>query len=817
MAALPSQQTTKKLSQQLLSKCDSGSGLVRLRSKKKNKPAAALIWSVLANRLAGEMCSTLFSNEVCECLLNNIENDPDMTCKVFSIIALEKFSLTGPCKARILQTNIRQLLVETANLPIDASIQSQEEISGILQAKFCAEWSIRNIFRDMPEGGESIDSVNAQGPGDLTPAAAETGLEPKGDDDAKLSELKPTNVNVMLNTLDATRHWKISEDGLTIRNDGTTFESIRATACVTQGKWLYEVTLVTAGIMQLGWATVHCHFSPEDGTGIGDDIFGFAYDGCRNLIWADGESESYGGTESWKPGDVLGVYLDVDNAKVECFINGQSLGVISPFEKDHFAIQAKSGFFPALSCTSFQQATVNFGATPFKYPPSLPWRNLNDYGTISLETRRAIVRPRNDSVYGRIQVDPLTGIRLPSMPEGEAEIDYSLLCTICCDHTATVTLQPCGHDGLCVECAYSLDMCPLCRSKIFQRQMFQNNDSEDASSSSGLGISGIASDASSANTSLPGLSTSTSTSTWSAEYCGPPQPSPLESNPVKANPDTLSSTAAAAAVVAATANIRSNSSESLTTRRRNTLAASSPSSRVALEIDCLSDPFSPPSTAYFSFLNRPRTQRSQLNNPVDMDSVDPLELPIRRSRFSQPIPLPVQHEIENGVEGATAESRLGLGLNMDMMSSNDYTTESTMDIEDSDVEDSNGMDVVLVEEGREASDSEVMEHSVMDFPDGHSIHSRRSSIQVVSLPHMSGGGPVPSSSTSTSIATAAALNTALSNIGSTSSSSNSIMSNASGLPPVPTTSGMGMGVGSGTGTSRFNGRRASVPCNRLEM
>lgn len=72
--------------------------------------------------------------------------------------------------------------------------------------------------------------------------------------------------------------------------------------------------------------------------------------------------------------------------------------------------------------------------------------------------RVAIVRPRSDSVYGRIQLDPLTGMRLPPMPEEEDEIDYSLLCTICCDHTATVTLQPCGHDGLCVECAYSLDM-----------------------------------------------------------------------------------------------------------------------------------------------------------------------------------------------------------------------------------------------------------------------------------------------------------------------------------------------------------------------
>lgn len=83
------------------------------------------------------------------------------------------------------------------------------------------------------------------------------------------------NINVMLNTLDATTHWKIAEDGLSIRNDGSTFESIRATKSVSQGKWYYEVTLVTAGIMQIGWASVHCQFSPDDATGVGDDIVSF--------------------------------------------------------------------------------------------------------------------------------------------------------------------------------------------------------------------------------------------------------------------------------------------------------------------------------------------------------------------------------------------------------------------------------------------------------------------------------------------------------------------------------------------------------------
>ncbi|KAG0248097.1 RING finger and SPRY domain-containing protein 1 [Mortierella polycephala] len=810
MAALPSHQTTRRMSQQLLSKCDPG-GLARLRSsKRKSRSAAALIWSMLANRLAGEMSAALFSDAVCECLLSNIENDADMLCKVFSIIALEKFSLTGPCKTRIMQTPIRRLLRATANMST-FGLTDQEELAGVLQAKFCAEWSLRNIFRDAAE--DTTDTADTHPSRDQSPSITQTENDmcareslTSANGAKKATGSKTSNINVMLNTLDATRHWKISEDGLTIRNDGSMFESIRATQSVTCGKWFYEVTLVTAGIMQLGWATTHCQFSPEEGTGIGDDIFGFAYDGCRRSIWADGESESYGDLEAWRPGDILGFYLDVDNAIMECFINGKSLGSISPIQKDHFSIQAISGYYPAFSFTSFQQATVNFGATPFKYPPALPWRNLNDIGAIDVETRSAITRPRSDSIYGRIQLDPLTGVRLPSMPEEDGEIDYSLLCTICCDHTATVTLQPCGHDGLCVECAYSLDMCPLCRSRIFQRQMISNttNESKDVLAASGLCISGLSSDASSGIVSIPGLSTSsTVTSTWSAEYCGPSGSSLSSRDSTLTNlyrhHDTV-------AVAVAAIGGHSPSTESLS-RRRNTLAATS---RISLDSN-LEDPFSPPSTAYFTFLNRPaRAQHSHLN-PMEVDSVDPLEQPSRRES-SAGLPHP-HHPPADSPSSAVVTGDAAFAVPGQHGSSSwDALERFEQAVVDLDAEDPDEADVVLIEEGREASDTEVMEQSTLDFPEGHSIHSRRSSVQVSGSIGTGVGMPLPLPI-------------------SVGRNSNSSLSSPS--VPVPVTGGAppgmldfaNMGVsplgacpGVATGTStRFGGRRASMPCNRLEM
>lgn len=123
-------------------------------------------------------------------------------------------------------------------------------------------------------------SQDGSQPGDQSPSISQTendmsareSLSPTEGGSKRVSDSRSSNVKVILNTLDATRHWKISEDGLTIRNDGSTFESIRATKSVTCGKWFYEVTLTTAGIMQLGWATAHGQFSPEDGTGVGDDL-----------------------------------------------------------------------------------------------------------------------------------------------------------------------------------------------------------------------------------------------------------------------------------------------------------------------------------------------------------------------------------------------------------------------------------------------------------------------------------------------------------------------------------------------------------------
>ena len=44
------------------------------------------------------------------------------------------------------------------------------------------------------------------------------------------------------------------------RCDASSFESVRSTFQVDSGIWYYEVMIITAGVMQIGWATKDSSF-----------------------------------------------------------------------------------------------------------------------------------------------------------------------------------------------------------------------------------------------------------------------------------------------------------------------------------------------------------------------------------------------------------------------------------------------------------------------------------------------------------------------------------------------------------------------------
>lgn len=74
-------------------------------------------------------------------------------------------------------------------------------------------------------------------------------------------------------------------------------------------KWYYEVTLLTGGLMQLGWAAPGFQCNPTRGQGVGDHMHSWAFDGFRQKRWSV-SSSPYG--KRWRRGDVVGISLDAE-------------------------------------------------------------------------------------------------------------------------------------------------------------------------------------------------------------------------------------------------------------------------------------------------------------------------------------------------------------------------------------------------------------------------------------------------------------------------------------------------------------------------
>ena len=69
-------------------RCNGPSMLLKLNS--------AALWSLLAEKFAGDLCQELWTDEVGDLLLHFLADpDEDLRVRIFALIALEKFALTG--------------------------------------------------------------------------------------------------------------------------------------------------------------------------------------------------------------------------------------------------------------------------------------------------------------------------------------------------------------------------------------------------------------------------------------------------------------------------------------------------------------------------------------------------------------------------------------------------------------------------------------------------------------------------------------------------------------------------------------------------
>uniref|UniRef100_K3W722 B30.2/SPRY domain-containing protein n=1 Tax=Globisporangium ultimum (strain ATCC 200006 / CBS 805.95 / DAOM BR144) TaxID=431595 RepID=K3W722_GLOUD len=177
-----------------------------------------------------------------------------------------------------------------------------------------------------------------------------------------------------------------------------------------QGKWFYEVEVVTSGLIQIGWIDGYFQGSSDQGEGVGDHSHSWSYDGNRQRRWNSGSS-SYG--EKWKAGDVIGCLLDLTTCEMSFFRNGINLGVAySDFKCD--PSDKKTGLMPGISLERGEIIRVNLGHQPFAYPPTI----ASDFDSIS----RAIVTPASSAVLKTPSKEVTDASTYPPVLEGSASV-----------------------------------------------------------------------------------------------------------------------------------------------------------------------------------------------------------------------------------------------------------------------------------------------------------------------------------------------------------------------------------------------------------
>ncbi|KAI8890047.1 SPRY-domain-containing protein [Backusella circina FSU 941] len=376
----------------------------------------SLVFLILfSQRFSGHLSESMFTDSLCTFLIHSALFHDNNSVRVYALLALDGFAMTGSIKNAILShpLNIKRglsVLVQECensqkkkrNSIFDWWLFKRQKKYTIdlscdwNQLELCAKWSFDYTF----------------------------GKKGKEERNPKIES------NVILDKMTATHHCKLSRDCLALRNDQSYFESIRATACVFSGKWYFETLIFTSGIIHIGWSTFQSKFQPELGYGVGDDPYGFGFDTYRSAIWCAGKVTYPSKSKhiQCQPGDVIGSFLDADKRICSFFINGQEIA--------HFKYnQRLEGLYPSFSLSTLQHIQVNFGNRPWHY-----------------ERRRS-----------NVQLKPITKRNLPVRDESDNDDD---LCILCFSEPKSVMLLPCQHTEFGHACSKLIKQCPLCRSEI---------------------------------------------------------------------------------------------------------------------------------------------------------------------------------------------------------------------------------------------------------------------------------------------------------------------------------------------------------------
>ncbi|XP_028285731.1 ryanodine receptor 2 [Parambassis ranga] len=126
------------------------------------------------------------------------------------------------------------------------------------------------------------------------------------------------------------------------------------TYSVNAGKWYFELEVLTAGEMRVGWARPGCLPDKE----LGSDDQAFVFDGFKVQRWHQG-NEHFG--RAWQTGDVVGCMVDLKEQTMMFTLNGEVLLDDSGSELAFKDFEVGEGFIPACSLGVCQVGRMNFG------------------------------------------------------------------------------------------------------------------------------------------------------------------------------------------------------------------------------------------------------------------------------------------------------------------------------------------------------------------------------------------------------------------------------------------------------------------------
>lgn len=154
----------------------------------------------------------------------------------------------------------------------------------------------------------------------------------------------------------------LAPDGELVSNRA--FPSLKASGIqLKKGKWYYEMAIISAGLVQVGWCDAEFTGNCDTGNGVGDDTHSWAYDGHRSVKFHGGSS-SYG--KRWSDGDIVGCAIDLDTGVCSFSLNGD---FEDPMGLAFSDVSPTRYLAPAVSVSTGAKVRVSLKKADFSFAP----------------------------------------------------------------------------------------------------------------------------------------------------------------------------------------------------------------------------------------------------------------------------------------------------------------------------------------------------------------------------------------------------------------------------------------------------------------